>query len=97
MRLAGLIRRLGAAPCPNFGELRICYRKSKSHQNARIITAQPLIASIIATIIAFNAGSNSLIKTINAEIKTVANITSAGAITHGILSAMSKRFVILSV
>jgi hypothetical protein len=57
----------------------------------RIITAHPLIANITATIIAFEAGSNNLIKTINPEITNVANITIAGAITHGILSAISKR------
>ncbi len=53
------------------------------------------MASIIATIIAFNAGSSSFIKTINTEIKIVAKITIAGAITHGILSAISNRFSII--
>jgi hypothetical protein len=49
------------------------------------------MANITATIIAFEAGSNNLIKTINTEITIVANITIAGAITHGILSAISKK------
>jgi hypothetical protein len=64
---------------------------SKSCQNARIITAQALIASITATIIAFDAGCNNFTVTIDTEIKIVANITIAGAITHGILSAISKK------
>jgi hypothetical protein len=49
------------------------------------------MANITATIIAFDAGSNNLIKTINTEIIIVAAITIAGAIIHGILSAISKR------
>ncbi len=44
-----------------------------------------------ATIIAFNAGSSSFIKAISTEITIVVNITIAGAMTHGILSAMSKK------
>jgi hypothetical protein len=67
----------------------------KSDQNARIITAQALIANISATTIAFNAGSSSFIKAISTEITIVAHITVAGAMTHGILSAMSKRCSIL--
>jgi hypothetical protein len=67
----------------------------KSDQNARIITAQALIANISATTIAFNAGSSSFIKAISTEITIVAHITVAGAMTHGILSAMSKKGGIL--
>lgn len=66
-------------------------QRSVFPQNARIITAQALIASITATIIAFDAGCNNFTETIDTEIIIVANITIAGAITHGILSAISKR------
>jgi hypothetical protein len=47
--------------------------------------------SITATIIAFDAGCKNLLKTNNTEITIVAKITIAGAITQGILSAISNR------
>ena len=60
-------------------------------QNARIIMTQALIASVTATIMAFEAGCSSLLKENSTEIVIVATITIAGAITQGILSAISKK------
>jgi hypothetical protein len=71
--------------------LRALVRKPEFPQNARIITTQALIASITATIIAFDAGCNNPLKANNTEIRIVATITNAGAITQGILSAISNR------
>ena len=62
-----------------------------NYQKARIITAHPLIANNIATIIAFDAGWINLKKSTDTEIIIVAAITVAGAITSGILSANSNR------
>lgn len=69
----------------------VLIRRPQFPQNARIITTQALIASITATIIAFDAGCNSPLKENTTEMTIVATITIAGAITHGILSAISKR------
>ena len=52
---------------------------------------QALIASVTATIITFEAGCSSLLKENSTEIAIVATITIAGAITQGILSAISKK------
>jgi hypothetical protein len=60
-------------------------------QNARIITTQALIASITATIIAFDAGCSILLRENNTEMTIVTNITAAGAIIQGILSAISNK------
>jgi len=65
--------------------------RPESRQNARIITTHALIASITATIIAFDAGCNSPLKENTTEMTIVATITTAGAITQGILSAISNR------
>ena len=64
--------------------------KPESRQNARIIIAHALIANVTATIIAFDAGCNILTNAISIEMIIVANITIAGAMIHGIESAISK-------
>ena len=65
-------------------------------QNALIITTQALIASITATIITFDAGCSILLKEMNTEMTIVANITAAGAIIQGILSAISNKCCIFT-